>query len=137
MEKRSRAPGAGFVGASGKSSGPQSSRTPTTTTSDSHKINTTGAGPTATQGGAGSGGRGGFVHISDTRHPPDFGRIADPEDIFGTVEVDGLGNFTADGGNYQESGTYRIITREGILGLTPFLRGRLVERLKELEKEER
>lgn len=51
--------------------------------------------------------------------------------------MDGLGNFTADGGNYQESGTYRIITREGILGLTPFLRGRLVERLKELEKEER
>ncbi|TID26340.1 Sodium/potassium-transporting ATPase subunit [Venturia nashicola] len=132
VEKRSRAPGAGFVGASGKSSGPQASRTPI----DSHKTNTTGAGPTATQGGAGSGGRGGFVHVSDTRHPPDFGRIADPEDIFGTVEVDGEGNFITNGGNYQDSGTYRIITREGILGLTPFLRDRLVERLKELEKEE-
>lgn len=134
MEKRARAPGAGFVGASGKSSGTQASRTPTS--SDSHKTNSTGAGPTATQGGAGSGGRGGFVHVSDTRHPPDFGRIADPEDIFGTVEVDGEGNFTADGGNYQESGTYRIITREGILGLTPFLRERLVDKLKTLEQGE-
>lgn len=120
------------MGASGKGSGSQASRTP----NDSHKTNNTGAGPTATQGGAGSGGRGGFVHVSDTRHPPDFGRIADPEDIFGTVEVDGEGNFTADGGNYQESGTYRIITREGILGLTPFLRERLVEKLKALEQQE-
>lgn len=123
VEKRSRAPGAGFI------------------SSNSHKTNTTNAGPTATQGGAGSGGRGGFVHISDTRHPPDFGRIADPEDIFGTVEVDGEGEFVAPlaggfEGNYQESGTYRIVTREGVLGLTPFLRERLVERLKDLEKEE-
>jgi len=37
-------------------------------------------------------------------------------------------------GNWQESGSYRIITREGILGLTEFLRGRLVERLREEEK---
>jgi hypothetical protein len=110
-EKRSRAPGPGFVG-------------------------TTGAGPTASQGGAGSAGRGGFVHVSDLRHPPDFGRIADPEDIFGTVEVDGRGDFVGSGGNYQESGTYRVVTRDGILGLSPFMREKLVEKLRELEARE-
>ena len=60
----------------------------------------------------------------DLRHPPDFGRIPDPEDIFGSVEVDGKGQFveeTVDSesgnkrrGNYQESGTYRIVTRDGM-----------------------
>lgn len=60
----------------------------------------------------------------DLRHPPDFGRIPDPEDIFGSVEVDGRGRFveeTVDAesgkrrrGNYQESGTYRIVTRDGM-----------------------
>lgn len=69
------------------------------------------------------------------RHPPDFGRIADPEDIFGTVEVDGRGEFVSAGGNYQESGTYRVVTRDGILGLSEFIRGKLVEKLRELEGE--
>lgn len=81
--------------------------------------------------------------MSDLRHPPDFGRIADPEDIFGSLEVDGHGEFVKGGGgaegkadvegNYQESGTYRVVTREGILELSSYLRERLVERLKELE----
>jgi len=84
----------------------------------------------------GGAGRGGFVHVSDLRHPPDFGRIAEPEDIFGSVEVDGNGQFVGEKGNYQDSGTYRVITREGILGLTDFLRGKLVERLQELEIQE-
>jgi hypothetical protein len=53
------------------------------------------------------------VHVSDTRNPPDFGRIAWPEDIFGSVEVDGQGKIVDDG-NYQPSGTYRIVTREGM-----------------------
>jgi len=77
--------------------------------------------------------------VSDLRHPPDFGRIADPDDIFGSLEVDGRGDFvTEEGkplGSYQESGTYRVVTRDGILGLSEFLRERLLERLKELEKE--
>jgi hypothetical protein len=96
-----------------------------------------GAGPTASQGGTGSGGRGGYVHVSDLRRPPDFGRIADPEDIFGSVEVDSHGDFVGERGGYQESGTYRVVTREGILGLSDFLRGKLVARLEELEREER
>jgi hypothetical protein len=53
------------------------------------------------------------------------------------VEVDGNGDFVGQHGNYQESGTYRVVTREGILGLSDFMRGKLVQRLKELEAEEK
>ncbi|TVY41130.1 hypothetical protein LOCC1_G005813, partial [Lachnellula occidentalis] len=52
-----------------------------------------GAGGASSQGGAGGGGRGGWVHVSDLRAPPDYGRIAWPEDIFGSLEVDGRGEF--------------------------------------------
>ncbi|KAK3941225.1 hypothetical protein QBC46DRAFT_383085 [Diplogelasinospora grovesii] len=91
----------------------------------------TGAGGASAEGGAGGAGVGGWVHLSDARNPPDFGRIAWPEDILGSVEVDGQGNII---GNYQASGTYRIITNEGILGLSPFLRGKLIARLREEEE---
>ena len=76
----------------------------------------------------GGGGRGGYIHVSDQRNPPDFGRIAWPEDIFGSLEVTGEAEVVR--GSYQDSGTYRIITREGVLGLSEYLRGKLVERLK-------
>ncbi|KAM5368365.1 hypothetical protein ACJA88_011026 [Fusarium oxysporum] len=89
-----------------------------------------GAGGASAQGGAGGGGRGGYVHLSDRRNPPDFGRIAWPEDILGSVEVDGAGTII---GKVQPSGTYRILTNEGILGLSPFLQTKLVERLKQEE----
>ncbi|RKF81838.1 hypothetical protein GcM1_178010 [Golovinomyces cichoracearum] len=85
--------------------------------------------------------RGGWIHISDNRSPLEYGRIALPEDIFGSIEVDSTGVFVHDGekntypGRYQESGTYRIVTADGILGLSDFLRGKLVEKLRELEKE--
>ncbi|KAL8392680.1 hypothetical protein RB595_002758 [Gaeumannomyces hyphopodioides] len=72
----------------------------------------------------------GWVHLSDTRNPPDFGRIAWPEDILGSVEVDSQGDPFH---NFQPSGTYRIVTNEGILGLNYFLREKLIERLKEEE----
>jgi hypothetical protein len=73
-----------------------------------------GAGGASSQGGAGGGGRGGWVHLSDSRCPPDYGRIAWPEDIFGSLQVDGMGNFVGEGGEYQASGTYRIVTRDGM-----------------------
>lgn len=77
-----------------------------------------GAGGASSQGGAGGAGRGGWVHVSDLRAPPDYGRIAWPEDIFGSLEVDGSGQFVRgdDGrlGNWQGSGTYRVVTREGM-----------------------
>ncbi|GAM85769.1 hypothetical protein ANO11243_037770 [Dothideomycetidae sp. 11243] len=91
-----------------------------------------GAGGASSQGGMGGGGRGGWIHVSDLRNPPDYGRVAWPEDIFGSLEVDGTGHFV-DGGRYQESGTYRMVTREGILQLSDYLRTKLVERLKQLE----
>ena len=87
------------------------------------------------QGGAGGAGHGGFIHISDARNPPDYGRIAWPEDIIGSVEVDGDGQFTDGAGRWQDSGTYRIVTREGILGLSDYMREKVVERLRVLEGE--
>ncbi|EMC92523.1 hypothetical protein BAUCODRAFT_38590 [Baudoinia panamericana UAMH 10762] len=92
-----------------------------------------GAGGASAQGGMGGAGRGGYIHVSDQRNPPDFGRVAWPEDIFGSLEVDGEGKFVDGTGRYQKSGTYRIVTREGVLGLSEYLRKRVVERLSELE----
>ncbi|CBY01288.1 hypothetical protein IAQ61_003110 [Plenodomus lingam] len=94
-----------------------------------------GAGGANHQGGAGGARHGGWIHISDLRNPPDYGRIAWPEDIFGSVEVDGNGNFSGENGGWQDSGTYRVVTREGILGLTEFIWGKTVERLQELERQ--
>ncbi|KAK4249287.1 hypothetical protein C7999DRAFT_39544 [Corynascus novoguineensis] len=91
----------------------------------------TGAGGASAEGGAGGAGVGGWVHLSDSRNPPDFGRIAWPEDILGSVEVNGKGDII---GNYQSSGTYRIVTNQGILGLSPFLQEKLITRLREEEK---
>ncbi len=70
-----------------------------------------GAGGASSQGGAGGAGVGGHVHLSDLRNPPDFGRIAWPEDILGSIEVDGRGKIV---GEFQSSGTYRILTNEGM-----------------------
>ncbi|EUC31245.1 hypothetical protein COCVIDRAFT_33082 [Bipolaris victoriae FI3] len=94
-----------------------------------------GAGGANHQGGMGGGGHGGWIHISDLRNPPDYGRIAWPEDIFGSVEVDAHGRLNGGDGAWQNSGTYRIVTREGILGLTEFMRGKMVEKLLDLERQ--
>lgn len=96
-----------------------------------------GAGGASSQGGVGGAGRGGYIHVSDQRQPPDFGRVAWPEDIFGSLEVDGEGRFTDGDGRYQEAGTYRVCTNQGVLGLSPFLRGKLVERLEQLDEQAR
>ncbi|BCR82959.1 uncharacterized protein ACHE_10361S [Aspergillus chevalieri] len=87
------------------------------------------------QGGAGGAGRGGWIHVFDERRPPEYGRIPWPEDIFGSLEVDGEGKFVNGNGNYQPSGTYRTITRDGIIAPSPFLRGKLVQRLREIESQ--
>ncbi|EME82641.1 uncharacterized protein MYCFIDRAFT_136903, partial [Pseudocercospora fijiensis CIRAD86] len=96
-----------------------------------------GAGGASAQGGMGGAGRGGYIHVSDQRNPPDFGRVAWPEDIFGSLEIDGSGNFVDGTGRYQRSGTYRIATREGVLGLSSYLREKLIEKLKELDAQAR
>lgn len=89
-----------------------------------------GAGGASSQGGTGGGGRGGYIHVYDLRNPPDYGRIPAPEDIFGSLEVDGEGKFVDGHGRYQNSGTYRVLTNQGCLGLSPFLREKLTKRLK-------
>ncbi|KAI0394073.1 hypothetical protein F5Y17DRAFT_429340 [Xylariaceae sp. FL0594] len=93
-----------------------------------------GASGASGQGGAGGADVGGHVHLSDLRNPPDFGRIAFPEDILGSIEVDKDGQIV---GQFEPSGTYRIITNEGILGLTHFLRDKLVQKLAEEEQKAR
>lgn len=77
----------------------------------SNKGSGDGAGGANHQAGMGGANRGGWIHVSDERNPPDWGRIAWPEDIFGSVEVDGDGALI---GNWQDSGTYRMVTREGM-----------------------
>jgi len=52
-------------------------------------------------------------------------------------ELDANGEFVEGHGRYQESGTYRIVTNEGILGLSPYLRGKLIEKLLELDEQAR
>lgn len=96
-----------------------------------------GSGGASAQGGMGGAGRGGFVHVADQRNPPDYGRVAYPEDIFGSVEIDGTGNFVDGTGRYQRSGSYRMVTNQGILGLSPYLRTKLVQRLEELDAQAR
>ena len=96
-----------------------------------------GAGGASAQGGMGGAGRGGYVHVSDARNPPDPGRVAYPEDIFGSLELDGEGKFVDGNGRYQESGTYRIMTNDGILGLSDYLKQKVVQRLKELDSQVR
>lgn len=93
-----------------------------------------GAGPSARQGGAGGAGTGGWVHLSDRRNPPDYGRIAWPEDILGSMEVDAQGKLLAS--TWVSSGTYRLVTKEGILGLSDYLMEKVVARLRQEEEEE-
>ncbi|KAB8576232.1 hypothetical protein FH972_025760 [Carpinus fangiana] len=80
------------------------------------------------------GGRGGFIHVQDERNPPDWGRIAWPEDILGSLEVDGSGQFVDGTGRYQRSGTYRLVTREGMFGISSFLRDKVKDSLTSIEK---
>lgn len=95
-----------------------------------------GAGGASAQGGTGSGGHAGWLHVSDRRNPPDWGRIAWPEDIFGSLQVDAAGGFVGERGSWQGSGTYRVVTRDGVLGLSGFLAARVREAVERLERGE-
>lgn len=87
----------------------------------------TGAGAANTQGGAGGAGAVGWLHVHDERNLPPYGRIPDPEDIFGSVEVDGDGKVIR--GTWEECTAYRLITREGMMRLSEFLHGKVAEAL--------
>ena len=71
-----------------------------------------GAGGANLQGGVGGGGMGGWVHVHDLRNPPPFGRVGDPGDIIGSVEVDGSGRVME--GRYEACAAYRVVSNEGM-----------------------
>lgn len=76
------------------------------------------------------------MHIGDERAPAAYGRIPEPEDIFGSLQVNPDGSLAEGTGLFQESGSYRVLTREGCLGLSAVLRERLVGRLRGMEEME-
>lgn len=82
-----------------------------------------GAGGANSQGGMGSAGRSGHIHVYDYRHPPDFGRIPDPEDIFGSLEVDGSGGFVDGGGGGRGVGLIGFVRGMGCEFLLSFSGG--------------
>jgi hypothetical protein len=89
----------------------------------------------ATGAGVGGGGVGGWLHVYDQRGTPPFGRIADPQDIFGSVLVDGDGKIVS--GTWEENRTYRIVTSEGgVMKLSPYLAEKVREALKKEEAKE-
>ncbi|OLN85911.1 hypothetical protein CCHL11_05347 [Colletotrichum chlorophyti] len=127
-------PGGATLGSGGMFFAQKNKRTSSSKVGGGGGAGGSGAGGASGQGGAGGGGHGGYVHLSDSRNPPDFGRIAWPEDILGSVEVDQSGNIIT---KLEPSGTYRIITNEGMLGLSPFLTEKLIERLRAEDKKDR
>lgn len=56
-----------------------------------------------------------WLHIGDERNPPAWGRINFPEDIIGSVEVNG-GVIKA--GSYQPMPAHRMVTNDGIFQLS-------------------
>ncbi|KAG9006505.1 hypothetical protein FRB94_014339 [Tulasnella sp. JGI-2019a] len=75
----------------------------------------------------------GWLHINDHRNVPPMGRIGDPDDIIGTVMVQG-GEIIAS--TYQAMPSYRVCTADGPTRLPEGLARKLQESLeKEWEKE--
>lgn len=75
---------------------------------------------------------GGWHHLIDRRTSYYGGmRIPEPQDILGSVEVDGEGKV---GKGFMACESYRMVTNDGVVGLTEYLEGKLVERLREMEK---
>ncbi|KAF3286811.1 hypothetical protein TWF970_008650 [Orbilia oligospora] len=78
---------------------------------------------------------GGFHHVVDRRTPYYGGmRIPESQDILGSLQVDGNGRLV---GGFVECESYRLVTSDGILGLTEYLEGKVKERIEEEEKKEK
>ncbi|KNE66015.1 hypothetical protein AMAG_10292 [Allomyces macrogynus ATCC 38327] len=67
----------------------------------------------------------GWMHVADQRNPPPWGRIPDPDDIIGSVQLDGEGKIQAH--SYQPMPTHRIVSNHGLFQLSPFLHEKLVQ----------
>ncbi|KAK6500321.1 hypothetical protein TWF481_010665 [Arthrobotrys musiformis] len=75
---------------------------------------------------------GGFHHVVDRRTPYYGGmRIPESQDILGSLQVDGEGKLV---GGFVECESYRLVTADGVLGLTEFLEGKVRERVEEEER---
>jgi len=90
-----------------------------------------GAGGANYQGGSGGGGVGGWLHVYDQRGVPAFGRIAETEDIFGSLLVDSNGKVKE--GEWEENRMYRLVTGNGVMKLSPYLKEAVTESLRKEE----
>ncbi|KAH9048893.1 hypothetical protein EDB84DRAFT_1434011 [Lactarius hengduanensis] len=64
----------------------------------------------------------GWMHIHDDRNLPPLNRIGDPDDIIGSVQVEG-GKIFAE--TYQAMPSYRVCTADGVIQLTEGLTSKL------------
>ncbi|KAJ3320670.1 hypothetical protein HDV06_005078 [Boothiomyces sp. JEL0866] len=66
----------------------------------------------------------GYLNINDLRVGSIFGRVNDPEDIFGSVLVkDGK----IDSSTFEIMPTHRLVSSNGLFQLTDYIHGKLVE----------
>ncbi|KAI9343064.1 hypothetical protein DFJ73DRAFT_797406 [Zopfochytrium polystomum] len=69
----------------------------------------------------------GFLHVNDGRVFSTWGRVNDPEDIFGSVLVkDGK---IVEGSYQRRMPTHRLVSMNGLSQLSDFLHGKLLQRL--------
>ena len=89
-------------------------------------------GSTGYQGGAGGGGVGGYVHVYDQRAVPAYGRIPEPQDIFGSLLVDRQGKVVE--GSWERNAAYRVLTgMGGLTRLSPWLVEKVREELGKMD----
>jgi hypothetical protein len=68
----------------------------------------------------------GYLNIQDLRAPEHWGRVADPEDILGSVLVQ---NQKMVPNTFEPMPTHRLFTRQGIFKLDPYLLENLLKEL--------
>ncbi|KAF7760566.1 hypothetical protein Agabi119p4_11242 [Agaricus bisporus var. burnettii] len=76
----------------------------------------------------------GWMHIHDERNIPALNRIGDPDDIIGTVLVK---NCEIQAETYQPMPSYRLVTADGLIQLTPGLAKKLRDTLIRIANAER
>ncbi|KAI9226254.1 MAG: hypothetical protein DHS80DRAFT_8033, partial [Piptocephalis tieghemiana] len=75
----------------------------------------------------------GWLHIEDERNPPPWGRISDPDDILGSVEVRG-GKIQPE--TFQPMPSHRLVSSHGLFKLSEPLHQALMARLNALSSQE-
>ncbi|KAI9104829.1 hypothetical protein DFS34DRAFT_604677 [Phlyctochytrium arcticum] len=71
----------------------------------------------------------GFLNINDQRTPSPWGRVSDPEDILGTIQLD---NGKLVSGSYEGMPTHRLVSGNGLFQLSELLHGKLLDKLRSL-----